>query len=74
MTIQNYTLVQHGAVIGSVAVRIQAVFAAKIRAKQTKEPVSVIANLTDGSKREVRYHPDGTVEKLWQKGGVGNVH
>lgn len=65
MRITNYTVKQDGQVIGSVAVREQAVSAATTRAADTGRPVSVVAHLDDGREREVIFNPDGTNEKIW---------
>lgn len=65
MHIINFTVKQDGKVIGEVAIREQAVNAAKARAQKTGSPVSVIAHLDTGKDREVIFHPDGTNERIW---------
>lgn len=67
MRIMNFTVAQGDKIIGKVAVRGQAVNAAKERAEQTGKPVSVVAELDNGQKREVVYYPNGTVDKIWEK-------
>ena len=66
MKIINFTIVQGGQIIGNVAVKEQAVNAAKERAQQTGSPVSVIAHLDTGEDREVIFNPDGTNERIWR--------
>lgn len=65
MHINQLSIMQDGKVIGNVAVREQAVNAAKTRAEVTGKPVSVVAHLDDGRDREVIFHPDGTNEQIW---------
>jgi hypothetical protein len=65
MNIINFTIKRGDNVIGSVAIREQAVNAAKTYAAATGAPVSVIAHLDDGTDREVVFHPDGTNERIW---------
>lgn len=65
MHIINFTIKQAGEIIGEVAIREQAVNAAKARAQQTGTAVSVIAHLDTGKDREVIFNPDGTNEKIW---------
>lgn len=66
MRIINFTITQDGQVIDNVAVREQAVDAAKARAAETGRPVSIIAHLSNGRGREVIFNPDGTNEKIWE--------
>ena len=65
MRITHFTITQDGQNVGSAAVMEQAVNAAKNRAARTGRPVSVIAHIDDGRVREVIYHPDGAIERLW---------
>lgn len=65
MHINSFTIQQAGEVVCNVAIREQAVNAAKARAQQTGSPVSVIAHLDTGADREVIFHPDGTNERIW---------
>lgn len=65
MHITNFTIRQAGEIVGQVAIREQAVNAAKARAQQTGSPVSVIAHLDTGTDREVIFNPDGTNERIW---------
>lgn len=65
MHITNFTIKQAGEIVGQVAIREQAVNAAKTRAQQTGSPVSVIARLDTGKDREVIFNPDGTNERIW---------
>lgn len=65
MHIRNYTIKQAGEVIKQVAIREQAVNAAKTRAQHTGTPVSVIAHLDTGEDWEVIFNPDGSNEKIW---------
>lgn len=65
MHIINFTIKQADKVVGTVAIREQAVNAAKKRAQQTGASVSVIAHLDSGKDREVIFHPDGTNERIW---------
>ena len=66
MKITHLTILQDGEAIGNVAIKEQAVNAAKTRAVETGKPVSVVAHLDDGrGVREVVFKPDGTNEKIW---------
>jgi hypothetical protein len=65
MNIINFTIKQGDEVIGSVAIREQAVNAAVTRAAATASPVSVIAHMDNGTDREVIFNPDGTNERIW---------
>lgn len=65
MRITNFAVKQDGKLIGSTPIREQAVGAAKARAQQTGFPVSVFASLDNGKAREVIFHPDGTIERIW---------
>jgi len=61
--IMTYTVRRDGQILGTCSVMEQAMQAGLGYAKQFQEPVSVIRS--DG--REVKYHPDGTVEKVWER-------
>ncbi len=81
MRITHFTIMQDGQDIGNVAVREQAVYAARTQAKDTGKPVSVVAHLDGGDSREVVFNPDGTNEKIWAidkgrslKPAVGKVY
>lgn len=65
MHITNFTIKQAGKIVGEVAIREQAVNAAKARAQQTGYPVSVIAHLDTGEDRTVIFNPDGSNERIW---------
>lgn len=65
MYITSFTVKQADAIVGEVAIREQAVNAAKTKAQQTGIPVSVIAHLNTGEDREVIFNPDGTNERIW---------
>lgn len=65
MHITHFTIMQDGQNVGNVAIREQAVNAAKTRASKTGKPVSVVAHLDDGRDREVIFNPDGTNERIW---------
>lgn len=75
MKINHLTISQDGQLVGSVAIREQAVNAAKTRAARTGKPVSVIAHIEDGSEREVTtlkegaaavpYHADGELCRMY---------
>lgn len=67
MRIISFTVFQKGEIVGKVPIREQARNAAKIRAERTGDPVSVVAELDNGKKREVVFYPDGTVDKIWEK-------
>lgn len=65
MHIINFTVKQADKIVGEVAIREQAVNAAKARAQQTGCPVAVIAHLDTGKDRTVIFNPDGTNERIW---------
>lgn len=65
MHIINFTVKQADKIVGEVAIREQAVNAAKARAERTGRPVSVIAHMDNGKDREVIFNPDGTNENIW---------
>lgn len=65
MKIINFSVMQGNKTFGVVAIRNQAVNAAKAIAKQTGKPVSVVAKIADGRIRKVIYNPNGTIEKKW---------
>ena len=69
MKINHLTISQDGQLVGSVAIRGQAVNAAKTRAARTGKPVSVIAHIEDGSEREVIFNPDGLGQVYINRGG-----
>lgn len=59
---------EDGSYLGGTPVREQAVNAAKATAAKTGKPVDVVqVRIDDGRLRRVRYHPDGTIDKLWEK-------
>lgn len=66
MKYMHFTLTQNGEQIGTVAVMQQAVNAAKGYAEKNGAPVSVIGHRDDGVEKEVIYHPDGRIEKIWE--------
>lgn len=61
-----FTLTQNGAQIGKAAVMQQAIDAAKGYAEKNGAPISVIGLRDDGKEKEVIYHPDGRIEKIWE--------
>lgn len=66
MRYTHFSLTQNGERIGTAAVMEQAVNAAKGYAEKNGAPVSVIGYRDDGKEKEVIYHPDGRIEKIWQ--------
>lgn len=62
----HFTLTQNGEQIGKAAVMEQAINAAKGYAITKGAPVSVIGHRDDGKEKEVIYHPDGRIEKIWE--------
>lgn len=66
MKIISYTVTQDGEHVGKSPIRDQAVNAAKMRAEATGKPVTVTAALDDGRTKEVIYHPDGFIQKIWE--------
>ena len=65
MRYTHFTLTQNGEQIGTVAIMEQAINAAKGYATTKGTPVSVIGHRDDGKEKEVIYHPDGRIEKIW---------
>ncbi|QNK41564.1 hypothetical protein [Caproicibacter fermentans] len=53
--------------IGSTPIEEQAIDAAKAYAVEKGATVSVIAFIDDGRTREINVHPDGTLDRLWEK-------
>ena len=66
MRYTHFTLTQNGNQIGTAAVMEQAINAAKGYAITNGTPVSVIGHRDDGKEKEVIYHPDGRIEKIWE--------
>lgn len=66
MRYTHFTLTQNGERIGTAAVMEQAINAAKGYAEKYGAPVSVIGIRDDGKEKEVIYHPDGRIEKIWE--------
>ena len=66
MRYTHFTLTQNGVQIGTAAVMEQAINAAKGYAEKNGAPVSVIGHRDDGKEKEVIYHPDGRIEKIWE--------
>lgn len=66
MRFTRFDLTQNGQHIGSVAVMEQARSAAKAYAEKNGAPVTVIGYCEDRKPREVIYHPDGRIEKIWE--------
>ncbi len=59
---------QDGSYLGGTPLEELAVNAAKTAAAEAGEPVDVVqVRIEDGRLRRVRYHPDGTAERLWEK-------
>lgn len=66
MRYTHFKLIQNGEQIGAAGVMKQAVNAAKGYALVKGAPVSVIGCRDDGKEKEVIYHPDGRIEKIWE--------
>lgn len=66
MRYTHFTLTQNGEQIGTAAIMEQAINAAKGYAITKGAPVSVIGHRDDGKDKEVIYHPDGRIEKIWE--------
>lgn len=66
MRYTHFTLTQNGKKIGTAAVMEQAINAAKGYAITKGAPVSVVGRRDDGKEKEVIYHPDGRIEKIWE--------
>lgn len=62
----HFTLTQNGEQLGTVAVMEQAINAAKGYAEKAGVPVTVAGLRDDGKQKEVIYHPDGRIEKIWE--------
>ena len=61
-----FRLTMNGNLIGTVAVMDQAINAAKRYAVKNGSSVSVRGIRDDGKDKEVIYHPDGRIEKIWE--------
>ena len=61
----KFTVSQGGRLLGSAAVMEQAIKAAKGYAVSTGAPVTVTGYRDDGQQKQVLYHPDGRIEKIW---------
>lgn len=61
----KFTVCQGGRLLGSAAVMEQAIEAAKGYAVSTGAPVHVTGYRDDGQQKQVIYHPDGRIEKIW---------
>ena len=66
MSFIRFDLTQNGKHLGSAAVMDQARNAAKAYAEKNGAPVSVIGYREGRRPREVIYHPDGRIEKIWE--------
>lgn len=53
--------------IGRTPICQQAIEAAKIKAKETGKPVSVVAYIDNGNTRKLLVTPNGTIDKMWRK-------
>ena len=64
-----YQVYDHeGRYLGGTPLREQGVTAARKTAAEKGYACDVVqVRVDDGRLRRVRYHPDGTVEKLWEK-------
>lgn len=62
----KFDLTQNGQHIGSAAVMQQAIDAAKGYAEKNGAPVTVTGLRDDGKEKQVIYHPDGRIEKIWE--------
>ncbi len=60
-----FTICQGERLLGRSAVMLQAINAAKGYAVSTGAPVSVTGFRDDGKRKQVIYHPDGRIEKIW---------
>lgn len=65
MKLVKFELTQNGQHIGSCGVKEQAIKAAKGYAESHKSPVTVTAYTDKGDTRDVIYHEDGRIEKVW---------
>ena len=65
MKFLEFTVCQGGRLLGSAAVMEQAIEAAKGYAVSTGTPVHVTGYREDGQQRQVLFHPDGRIEKIW---------
>lgn len=65
MKFVKFELTQNGQRIGSCGVKDQAIKAAKGYAETNKAPVTVTAYMDNGNTREVIYHEDGSISKIW---------
>ncbi|MVB10439.1 hypothetical protein CAFE_11280 [Caprobacter fermentans] len=70
MRITEYEVKVDGQHIGSTPIDEQAVNAAKAYAAEKGTDVSVTAFIDDGRTREINVHPDGTIDRLWEKSGT----
>lgn len=65
MVFTHFTLTQNGKEIGTEKTMQQAIDVAKRYAAKNGMPVSVVGHTDDGKTREVIYHPDGWIQKIW---------
>lgn len=70
MKIINYEVAIDGRHISSTPIKEQAMGAAKSYAFKNRIDVSVVASIDDGRTREIKVHPDGSVDRLWEKSGT----
>lgn len=70
MRFTGFEVVAEGKHIGSSPIREQAVDVARAYAFKTRIAVSVIAAINDGSTREIKVDPDGSIDRLWEKSGT----
>lgn len=64
---QYLTYDAEGAFLGGTPIMEQAVGAAKRIAAKYGKPVDVVRICDRTGSRRCRYHPDGSVERLWEK-------
>ena len=64
---QYLTYDAEGAFLGGTPIMEQAVGAAKRIAAKCGKPVDVVRICDRTGSRRCRYHPDGSVERLWEK-------
>lgn len=66
MRFAKFTVCQGGKLLGTCPIMEQAVEAAKGYAVSTGAPVHVTGYRDDGQQKQVIYHPDGRIEKIWE--------
>jgi|GEM_PF-704645 len=70
MRITGYEVKVNDQHIGQTPIKKQAIHAAEDYAFHNQIAVSVIASIDDGSIREIKVNPDGSIDRLWEKNGT----